>query len=110
MEKYKAEGQIVKSYAGRDKGRFFVVLKTEDKFALIADGKVRKVDNPKRKKWMHLKATKANVQIPEGVTNKDLRRLLSSYNNQVVQKTLKLGADTTGTAAKTSASPNEKEV
>lgn len=80
MEKYKAIGQIVKSYAGRDKGRFFVVLKSEEHFALIADGKVRKVDSPKRKKWIHLKPTKTIVRLPQSVTNKELRHILWPYN------------------------------
>lgn len=81
MEIHKAKGQIVKSYAGRDKGRFFVVLSTDDKFALIADGKVRKIEAPKKKKWMHLKPTKTIVQIPEGVTNRQLRKILLPFNN-----------------------------
>ena len=45
------DGNIVLSKAGRDKGNYFVVLKTVDEnFVYIADGDLRKVDNPKLKK------------------------------------------------------------
>jgi len=80
MEKYKAKGQIVKSFAGRDAGRFFIVLETDEKFALIADGKTRKVQSPKRKKWMHLKPTKTFVSIPDGVTNKQIKHILCEFS------------------------------
>jgi ribosomal protein L14E/L6E/L27E len=48
-------GQIVKSTQGRDKGQFFVVLKIlSDDYVLIANGKTRKINNPKKKKIKHL--------------------------------------------------------
>ncbi len=45
------------SKAGRDKGRFFAVLALEGEYALIADGMLRKLAKPKRKKLKHLAAT-----------------------------------------------------
>lgn len=51
-------GQLVRSRAGRDGDRFFLVLKILDpNYLLIADGQYRKVDNPKRKKVKHLQLT-----------------------------------------------------
>ncbi|MCL2619959.1 MAG: KOW domain-containing RNA-binding protein [Defluviitaleaceae bacterium] len=47
-------GQIVISKAGRDKGVAFVVTKLEGDYALLVDGKSRRLDNPKRKKTKHL--------------------------------------------------------
>ena len=49
---------VVCSKAGRDKGRFFAVLSLEDDFAYIADGDLRKLEKPKRKKLKHLAPTK----------------------------------------------------
>ena len=40
---------IVKSTAGRDKGKYFFVLAEEGEFLLLADGKTRKLESPKRK-------------------------------------------------------------
>lgn len=51
-------GSAVCSKAGRDKGRYFAVLSLEDDFAYIADGDLRKVQKPKRKKLKHLAPTK----------------------------------------------------
>jgi len=48
-------GQIVKSIQGRDKGRNFVVIGEYDKdHILIADGKLRKISKPKKKKRKHV--------------------------------------------------------
>ena len=50
-----AIGQVVKSKAGRDKGRYFVVLAQDGlDYVRIADGVLRHVDAPKRKKVKHL--------------------------------------------------------
>jgi len=50
-----AIGQVVKSTAGRDKGRYFVVMARDGMdYVRIADGVLRHVDTPKRKKVKHL--------------------------------------------------------
>ena len=52
-----AAGCVVRSKAGRDEGRYFIVLSLEgEEFAYVADGKLRKVEKPKKKKRMHLRA------------------------------------------------------
>ena len=50
-------GHLVVSLAGRDKGCICAVVGEPDEegFVLIADGKVRKVEKPKKKKLKHLK-------------------------------------------------------
>ena len=49
-------GQFVLSTAGRDKGRIHVICGEADgEYFLIADGKTRKIDKPKRKKKKHCK-------------------------------------------------------
>lgn len=48
-------GQIVKSKAGRDKGRIFLICQVVDEqFVLVCDGNLRKLNNPKKKKVKHL--------------------------------------------------------
>ena len=49
-----AKSNIVRSNAGRDKGKLFVVLAVEGEYLLLADGKSRKVESPKRKKRRHV--------------------------------------------------------
>ena len=50
-------GQIVFSKAGRDKGGIFVVIRTEGDYAYLADGETRRLEKPKKKKFMHIQKT-----------------------------------------------------
>ena len=85
------DGNIVLSKAGRDKGNYFGVLATVDEnFVYIADGDLRKVDNPKLKKCKHLENTgKTSERVCEKlavgtrVTNPDLLRELADYKTNV---------------------------
>ena len=57
-------GRIVLSLAGRDQGRLFVVLQElDDQFVLIADGSLRGVDRPKKKRRKHLRATASVMKL-----------------------------------------------
>ena len=48
-------GVVAVSRAGRDAGKYFVILEVQDdQHVLIADGELRKVHKPKRKKLKHL--------------------------------------------------------
>ena len=50
-------GRVVISRAGRDEGRALVVLALDgEEHALVADGRLRTVGKPKRKKFRHLPA------------------------------------------------------
>lgn len=52
-------GQLCRSRAGRDYGRYFIVvgLSGEKDYVLIADGRLRHLDRPKKKKLRHLHMT-----------------------------------------------------
>lgn len=77
-------GQVVITTAGRDQGRRMVVLKVlDDRYALVADGDLRKVRRPKRKNRQHLQpqnyvdsivAAKAAEGKP--VTDQEIREAL----------------------------------
>lgn len=74
------KGMIVKSIAGHDKNRFYVVVKIKDNRAYIADGKKRVLESPKAKNFIHLKVTKTIVDLKEVETNKKLRKFLHRFN------------------------------
>ena len=83
-----AKSNIVRSDAGRDKGKLFVVLAAEGDFLLLADGKSRKVESPKRKKRKHVlfvadDETRLSEKIKreEKITNSELRRALAAYRD-----------------------------
>lgn len=80
-------GQIVRSKAGRDKGRLFIVLNVEEPYVYIADGSLRKIEKPKKKKSKHL--VKYNfidenirTKLIDGkkITNSELRKILLNIN------------------------------
>ena len=72
-------GMIVRAKAGRDKDGFFVITSIDNNFAYIADGKRRKIENPKKKKLIHLAATKTVAR--EFDTNRKVRKLLSEFQD-----------------------------
>lgn len=79
-------GQVVKSKAGRDKGIFFVVLEVLDsQYLLIVDGKVRRLNRPKKKKIKHLMMTNKFVDLESKsriVNDSYIRKQLAPFNNE----------------------------
>ena len=87
------KSDVVISLNGRDEGKRFIVVGTEEGYSLIVDGKVRKIDRPKKKKNKHLKledkaAGTIAVKIMTGdkVTNNEIRRALAEYAAARVEK------------------------
>lgn len=77
-------GTVVRSQAGRDKGEFFVVIaKEDDEYLLLADGRMRKVEKPKKKKRKHVNFTdiciediRTKLEKHDKITNAELRKAL----------------------------------
>lgn len=83
-----AISNIVRSTAGRDKGDLFFVLATEGDFLLLADGKRRRVENPKRKRLRHVVPTGLDagaaaerIRSNEKVTNSELRKAIAALES-----------------------------
>ena len=73
------KGSVVIAKAGRDKGRAFAVIEMKgEREALIADGKSRPIERPKRKNVIHLQATSTVIDCD--TTNRQLRNLLKEFN------------------------------
>ncbi len=83
-------GQVVISKAGRDKGRKFIILKEIDRdYVYIADGCLRKVEKPKKKKVKHLKfvnitsnTLKNKIDTNRNVENFEIRSFLKSLEEK----------------------------
>ena len=77
-------GQVVFSKAGRDAGRKFVIVGiADDEHVLIADGDLRKIENPKKKKMKHLSFEPNVIQqinqklmSNQKISNAELRKML----------------------------------
>jgi ribosomal protein L14E/L6E/L27E len=83
------KADIVISLNGRDKGKPFFVVEKEEPFALLCDGKSRRVDKPKRKKLRHIQLESKSdcrtaLKIKNGfrVTNSEIRRALAEHQTK----------------------------
>ena len=82
-----SESDIVISLNGRDKDKRFFVLGIEEEYVLLADGKGRRIEKPKRKKLKHVQfEAKSDCRVSEKIrnnekiSNSDLRRALAQYD------------------------------
>ena len=81
-----SKSDIVISTAGRDRGKLFYVMGTEGVYVLIANGKDRKLEHPKRKKLKHVRFVTRNesrvalkIRGGDKVLNSELRRDLADF-------------------------------
>lgn len=79
-------GQLVFSKSGRDKGKLFIVVDIEGEYLYLADGKLRKVEKPKKKKNKHVQKTnyvvetiKQKILEDSKLSNADVRKALIQY-------------------------------
>ena len=88
MEILKAD--TVLSTAGRDQGKLFYVMETEGVYALIANGRDRRLEHPKRKKLKHIRKVPRvesriaeKIRSGEKVLNSELRRDLAQFSQEI---------------------------
>ena len=83
-------GRLVVSKAGRDRGRYYLILEVlSDHLVRVVDGVVRRIENPKEKNVKHLHFYDTVVETVaeklvrgERVTNAEIRGALA----QIVEK------------------------
>lgn len=87
-------GTVVFSKTGRDSGRPFLIVRVvNDRYVIISDGDVRKIQNPKMKNVKHLKITNLRAdevidylnkgEIPDNhIIKKNLKRLLENGESE----------------------------
>ena len=88
-----AKADIVISTAGRDAGKHFFVVSTEGDFVLVANGKDRKIESPKRKKLKHVRrVTRTDSQVAGKIVhggvvlNSELRRDLARICHELISQ------------------------
>ena len=80
-------GVVAVSKAGRDAGKYFIILEVQDdQHVLIADGELRKVNKPKRKKLKHLwirpyvaESIRSCLKEQKLLMDSDLRKALTVF-------------------------------
>ena len=85
-----AAGQMIRSDAGHDKGKLYVILKVEGESVLLADGVNKTLEKPKKKNIRHVR--RMNYIDPEidarlngnnsfnlSLYNEDIRKAIQLY-------------------------------
>ena len=77
------QADIVMSTNGREAGKLFVVLEVEARAVVLADGKHRRIESPKRKNQKHVRwVARPELETVEGLSNREIRKLLRETQNQ----------------------------
>jgi ribosomal protein L14E/L6E/L27E len=81
-------GLFAESRAGHDKGQIYVIVGEEGAYAYLADGRLKRVEKPKRKNIKHLQVIKAKgdealrEKLANGqpVTNEEIKLAIKRSN------------------------------
>lgn len=74
-------GMVVRCTAGKERDGFYLVTAAEGSYVLLADGKHRPLDKPKRKNRRHIALTET-VWETGGLTDRALRRMLREFSDK----------------------------
>lgn len=72
-------GSIVKVAAGKEKGKFFVVLELNQNYVIISDGRHRPIEKTKKKNIKHVFATNTVLSEAFLETNKKIRNAINVF-------------------------------
>ncbi|MCI8333188.1 MAG: RNA-binding protein [Lachnospiraceae bacterium] len=86
MERTEA-GMFARSKAGHDKGRLYLIEKTEGEYVYLVDGARRTLAKPKKKKQKHIQVICRIWENwePETVNDDDIKRAIRQYLAQPAQ-------------------------
>jgi len=77
------KGWVIRSVAGRDKGKLMLVVDVIENGALVSDGKDRPLERPKLKNVRHVEVTEYKIDTNEAVSNRRLRKILRAFDADV---------------------------
>ncbi len=77
-------GMFATSKAGHDKGSLYLVMKVEGEYVYLADGRIRPLEKPKKKKCRHIQIIhrKPENWNPEEISDDDIKRAIRQYKKQ----------------------------
>ena len=88
-------GFLASSKAGHDKDKIYVIIKEDAEYVWLADGKIRTISNPKKKKKKHIQPIKyfyneeIRTSLLEGkaVSDLEIMMVLKNYKKQQMSDT-----------------------
>ncbi len=80
MERFE-KGMLVKSKAGHDKGKIYVIADMDETYVYVVDGRLKKLESPKKKKYRHVQVIHRQYDIA-GADDTAVKRILKMYNRE----------------------------
>ena len=77
------KGAVVKSLAGRDKGKLLAVMQSNENLVYVCDGKERPLDRPKSKNIRHVEFVGKSLTEDETATNRALKKAIARLNAEI---------------------------
>lgn len=78
-------GCLATSLAGHDKGHIYIIVKEENEYVYLSDGKIRTINNPKKKNKKHIQI---NKKYKENIA------LITNENEEIVNVTIRTAIKT----------------
>jgi len=78
MDRYET-GMLARSKSGHDAGKIYVIIDTDSTYVYLADGHIRTLDHPKKKKKKHVQIILEKYDL-ENVDDVAIKRLLKVRN------------------------------
>ena len=88
-------GFLASSKAGHDKDKIYVIIKEDSEYVWLADGKIKSVDNPKKKRKKHIQIIKCffdeqlrtALSEKKKITDLEIMMILKRYKKQQMSDT-----------------------
>ena len=83
-------GNLALSLAGHDKNQIYIIIKEDDEYVYLSDGRLKPFDLPKKKNKKHIQVINKGVdaelsnRIKEGgsVRNEEIKRIIKLYEQK----------------------------
>lgn len=77
-------GMLARSLAGHDKSNIYVIMKIDDAYVYLADGKIRTLDHLKKKKVKHIEVLDKMYDVAEFVNDAQIRKIIKEFQKEEV--------------------------
>lgn len=82
------KGMFATSKAGHDKGKLYIIIEEDAEYVYLADGRLRPVDMPKKKKKKHIQLIKkinpniyVTIEENRQISNEEVKRAIKEYEH-----------------------------
>lgn len=84
-------GMFATSLAGHDKGKLYIIIREDDEYVYLSDGRLKPVDAPKKKKKKHIQIIKKTdekihlyIEEKKQISNEEVKRAIKEYEHRPI--------------------------